>query len=583
MFLVRPIPRKYEHLLAYMLRVSWLNHFRCLRDLMVVCGLHNLNHRIAHRKLVNGLFDISVLASWLNVDKDLLTPHAIDTSKKFTDYFGQKVPTCMLNFSAPNFCTECLLESGYLNPIGAIKPYSYCTKHHISSPLKWDDGSNIKWNSHYFWRKTHELSLQRSPLLGEVELNEAIHQLYQGNCNSKLDKPLHLLELSDLLLLLRFIVKFDGKLKKVSSINSTQTWVNAFNKLLNWPADIHKLFSSYEKNPMSNKGKGIRATYRDLYDELYSSSFSSSYAYLCLRQAYEEYVSRPCSLTPLWSTNCKLLPDACINKVSSSFLIKELAIRERGLQRLLDLKLIKPDVITESGVMLFDKQVAENFILKYKSLANLSRVCQLLRVSRSVATKLADSGFLPYIARPSENWRDWIFDIVDIADSIQSLKRKANSAKNKDTSSIQPFRANNFRGESAAEIVTNMQTGKLPFEFIPNSKHPLSLDQFRPIPVSNSNVISKRHISPEQAAIDLKININAIYEFIKLGLLEAEKVFTKVHTRKVLLIHKHSLAEFKKRFVLKPISKQGLIGISGPRINGGIVNVYQRISGGCND
>ena len=585
MFLIRPIPKKNENLLAFMLRVSWLNHLRCLHDLLIVCGLNNLNRRIPFKKFVNGQFDLNVLAHWLNMDASLLNNNSINTSYKFTEYSGHDLPSCMLDFSSPRFCLECLREDGFIKPIGAIKSFSCCLKHNVCYANRWLNGDPIRWNSQNFWQKVSKANdEQRIPSTEEIELNETLFNLHIGNNSTELCEPLHLLSLKDFLLLLRFVVKFHPELRQLNPNRVPQIWVKAFSCLLEWPIRIHNVLSYYENNPMCDYGAGIRATYRDIYDELYSSAFSSTYAYICLQQAYEKFVSRVGSMTPLWSPNFKLIANNSIDKITSSALLKTLGIREKALQRLIELKLIKPIAVTSSGVMLFDKDDAKRFELKFQSMISLTDVCRLLKVSRSVVTQLADIGFLPYIAKPTAKWRDWIFNVDAIKNSIQSLRCKAKFIKPKSSSvNHQTFRANNFRGQAAAEIITNMQTGILEFEYVPNTKHPLSLKQFRPIPPSLLAPNTSKYATPDQVANELHININAIYEFIKKGFLKAEKVFTNVHTRRVLLIHKSSIDEFNKRFVLKPHSKQNLICVSGPSVNGGIVNVYQKISGGNDD
>ncbi len=585
MFLIRPIPKKNENLLAYMLRVTWLNHLRCLHDLLIVCGLNNLNRRIPFKKFVNGQFDLSLLAHWLKMDTSLLNNNSINTSYKFTLYSGHDLPSCMLDFSSPSFCLECLREGGFIKSIGAIKSFSYCLKHNVCYANRWLNGEPIRWNSQNFWQKVNEANdEQRTPSREEIELNEVLFHLYIGNNTTRLREPLHLLNLKNLLLLLRFVVKFHPKLKQLKPKNSPHIWVKAFSCLLEWPIRIHNVLNYYENNPMCDSGAGIRATYRDIYDELYSSAFSSTYAYICLQQAYEEFISRVGSTTPLWSPNFSLIASNSINKITSSALSKTLGIRESALQRLIELKLLKPKAITSAGVMLFDKDDANKFELKFQSMICLTDVCRLLKVSRSVVTQLADIGFLPYIAKPTAKWRDWIFNVGAIEDSIHSLKCKAKIIRPKSNSfNHQTFRANNFRGQAAPEIITNMQTGILEFEYVPNIKHPLSLKQFRPISPSLLAPDTSKYATPDHVANELHININAIYEFIKKGFLKAEKVFTSVHTRRVLLIHKSSIDEFNKRFVLKPHSKQNLICVSGPSVNGGIVNVYQKISGGNDD
>ena len=67
-----------------------------------------------------------------------------------------------------------------------------------------------------------------------------------------------------------------------------------------------------------------------------------------------------------------------------------------------------------------------------------------------------------------------------------------------------------------------MLTGDISFGYKPNKKQLLSLEQFTPYYDANDEPLAD-FLSPTEATIELGVNINAIYDFIKLGYLECEK------------------------------------------------------------
>ena len=588
MFLVRPVPKPQEHLLAYILRVSWLNHLRCLQDLLCVCGLNTLNNRIAHRKLVSGKFQLAALARWLNMDASFLGEKAINVAAKSSMYFGHLLPSDMLDFSAPSFCLECLNTSGYIYAIGALKPMSYCPKHRTCYISHWDNGESLKWGDSNFWQRVYnQPSTERAPLAGEVELNEIIHHLWRGDNITGLDGPLHLMTLKDLLLLLRFVMKFHPELSQAKSRQSlpNRIWVEAFDFLQEWPLRIQRLFRYYEHNPMcSSHGNGVRATYRDLYDELYSGPHSNSYAYLALQKAFEAFVNRSDSATPLWSPNHKLIACDAVNWITFTAILKALGIREKGLTRLIELKLLTPTGTTATGMALFERAQVDRFVQLFSSLINLTGLCDLLKVSRSVARQLAEIGFLSFIDCPSDKWRDWIFDVETITETVNGLKEQANVISKPGMQMPKaPLRFSHFHSQTSSEVLMNMLLGKLPYKYIPDIKNTLSLQQFHPIQQDIAEPSVEGFITPNQAAKTLGVNINAIYGLIGRGFIKVKKLKVPSHTRRISLVRSHSLRLFQKHFILKPISKRHLVCISGPKIDGGIVNIYQRKQGGFDD
>lgn len=113
-FLIRPFSKRNEHLLAFMMRVSWLNHMRRLQDLLFSCELETLNCRIAHRKLVTGAFDVDVLVQNLQLDVGLLEDNAVNIAAAETLVFHQVFPIDMLDFSHPKLCRQCFEDMGYI-------------------------------------------------------------------------------------------------------------------------------------------------------------------------------------------------------------------------------------------------------------------------------------------------------------------------------------------------------------------------------------------------------------------------------------------------------------------------------------
>ena len=289
-FLIRPFPKRNEHLLAFMMRVSWLNHMRCLQDLLFSCELDTLNCRIAHRKLVTGAFDVDVLAHNLQLDVSLLEDNTVNIAAVKTLAFNQEFPTDMLDFSHPKLCRQCFEEMGYIPFSSAMVPMTVCPKHGCDLTRCWHSGTQLSWGEHDIWLKLVKEPDDCSTASEDaIELSLLIVRLSSGIPNTTLPQPIHLLSLFDLMLLLRFIVKFDPRISGSSRPRHApkDAWEQAFSLLKEWPASVFPLFLHSETRIIhTHTGHGVRASFRDIYDELYAGPYRNTYAYSCSIYCY---------------------------------------------------------------------------------------------------------------------------------------------------------------------------------------------------------------------------------------------------------------------------------------------------------
>lgn len=581
-FLIRPFPKRNEHLLAFMMRVSWLNHMRCLQDLLFSCELETLNCRIAHRKLVTGAFDVDVLAHNLQLDVSLLEDNAVNIAAAKTQAFNQEFPTDMLDFSHPKLCRQCFEEMGYIPFSSAMVPMTVCPKHGGKLTNCWHDGKLLSWGEQDIWSKLVEEPDDCSMASDDaIELSLLIVRLSSGVPDTGLPQPIHLLTLFDLLLLLRFIVKFDPRISGSSRPRYApiDAWEHAFSLLHTWPTSIFPLFLHRETAGIeTNNGHGLRAVFRDIYDELYAGPYRNTYAYSCLQKAFETFVQRSDSTTPLWSPNHKLLPSECIQNMSCKQAMQLLGLREKGLERLIKLGLLGDVSETQSGVRLLSKSNVLKFAAEQHHYINLSDLCNRMELSSSGVVQLVKEGLLPSIAQPDDEHRDWLFDTRHISRFILALsKGGCRIINNKSVLPHVPMRSLHFKGKSTAEVVSDMLAGKVKFAFHPDKNRPLSLNQFHPLVTDEPDFSHLGYLMPKQVTRLLGVNLNAVYDLAKRNYLDSQMIKLPSHSRKICLITVESINAFKAKYVLKPRKRDNLICISGPKIDGALLNIYRHV------
>lgn len=581
MLLIRPLPKRDEHLLAFLLRVSWLNNLRSLPDLLFLCDIKTKSNRVTHNKIVSGRINFSGIERMLGIDK--VTLQNSTTTIYFDDIksLSAGIPNTMLDFSYPKFCIKCVFDKGYINMFSSIRPVSYCTLHNQAFIEKWSDGTVINWSSKLFFERLKDGDIQpREAQSSEISLNTILIDLWSDSTVSSLPPAFHLFTFFDFLLVLKFLARFNPKKPdaEAAGFDNSKIWVASFMYIKEWPSNFHQLLHFYEVNHIGSiQQQGIRATYRDLYDELYSSEYRESYAYMFLKAAFEIFISRKETTTPLWNPNHKLISKNIVNKISFKAALKMLDMREQGLERFIALKLIIPDVCTNKGSRLFVKEGIVNFKERKKSLINLTATSKLLQVSANVVIELVANNFMTCIAKPTLEWRDWIFDIEQISAEIENLITSASPQGLKiEVKLTAPLRSQNFKGTKSADILRLMQLGKQEFYFIKDNCHKYSLRQFYPLPFSYKEIEFNDYLTPKQTSKFLKVNINAIYDLIKRQFLEMLEVKTPIQARKIKVIPKSSVSKFQYKYILKPLSKNDLLCVSGPKIDGGVVNVYKK-------
>lgn len=528
-------------------------------------------------KLVTGNFRTEQLLCRLGFNSSMIEKNIVKFSYRHLDICNRKIPYGSFNLSGIKLCSECLVTNGYLNAICALAAHSYCLKHSCCLVNYRAPNRQISWNTSFLLETVLEQKyLQPEVMDNEVLLNSILCRLWNGHFETGLNKPLHLLDIYNFLLLLRFINKFSpNKWAPTKCNNERSMWLSSFNYLLHWPEAIHSLFRHYELHPMTqSSGNGIRASYRDLYDELYTGRYKNTSAYRLIQNAFKFFLQRNNSKTPIWSSNLKTFKYK--QYVSRKLACKLIGVREKGLDRYVELGLIEEASIDHLGFRLFNQ--ADVFRLKKKSVGfvNISELSKLLRCNRTVIKELVNLGLLPFISKPSQLHRNWIFDLTDVKKFISQLISKQTFQKvHHKGNELTSLKALSFSKNTIASLLQQMISGNIRFIVNADDKCPLSLKQFVPIQ-KKMEVLPKGYVSPEQASYLIGINVNAIYFLLKHQFLIGTKRMTNKASRPILLIKKTVIDNFINEFVVKPRNKRGLILVSGPKVDGGAVNIYKK-------
>lgn len=578
MLLNRPYPKPNEHMLSYLLRVSWENHFRCLNDLLNILQMRNKNSRVAYKKITIGNFNLSPLTDWLGMQSSIFKTTIAQFTKGKGYLCNMTVPLSLLDFSRPRFCPICLVKAGYIDAYNSISAISYCPVHKIPFFSHWQDGSAITWNSKHFLDKALQEAEQPLPCLGEGQiLSEVILSLIQRPKIIECCQALGPITLNDFLFLLHFMYRFSPSIRegKCSQTSTQSKWNIAFSYIDNWPMSLFELFRHYEVNHIGSVNRsGIRATYRDMYDDIYTGSFADTNAYAHIRRAFEQFITRAKTETPLWSSNHKLIPKESICLISSKATGSILSVRKQGLDRYIELRLLTPYNVTESGIRLFKKIDVYNLCNQQKYFLTFEQLKAKLQISRPVIKTLLDHKLLVPIARATDFERDWIFDSRDVQKLINQLISNA-SSQDDNASDTQATKYYNFLGYESGTIYWNMMMGSQPYYFAPDLHNKLSLKQFIPIIISTSAKLKSDVLAPQDVAKLLQVNINAIYDMCNRQFLETHMFKPPNRSRAIKVITKKSIAKFLATHQLKPKSKKHLTLVNGPKINGGVVNIYR--------
>ena len=588
MLLIRPYPQPTDTLPNYLLRLTAANGYK--NSMQLLRDEHCLlaNNRLPGKKIFFGDFDLDRVAMLANVNSSQL--NALRLKHTFSTrclVFRQEFLTKAVNFSSVRVCPHCYQEQGSIPFYNSLVAKTFCTKHDCSlitvHPIT---GRKLTWATHYLWRDIASWG-DEVPLVDIGEAEFKINQQIEYLENNQIIIGRQQLDLAEYCDLLEFFAHFHQFAFGSNSNNparsdiefSRQYYAAAHWYIADWPTPFFELLAHFENHPISdNRLTGIRKCFRDLYDDVFSSENSRSGAYKLLKSAFEEYLSDHFSSGMLMSS---------LSQVDNNVRNKSTYISETQVAELLCCHLGKVKVYVREGLLsyshvlpngtnLFFRSGVIKLKLRLTSCCSINECAELLGISVYHTRQLLRSGIIQPLLEPNAENRDWLVEKSQIEELIGQLKSSADPAVKKSNTARKRY---TFVKIGFGRLIKSMLEKSINYGYTANKKQPLSLDQFAPYFDASDEPITD-FLSPTEAKIELGVNINAIYDFIKLGYLECEKQQVKRTARPIKMIHKASIDKFKSRYLLSKqlnLPKANYLKISGPDIDECCVNLFSKV------
>ena len=586
MLLIRPYPQPTDTLPNYLLRLTAANGYK--NSMQLLRDKHCLlaNNRLPGKKIFFGDLDLDRVARLANINASQLS--ALRLKHTFSTRclaFGQEFLTKTVNFSTVRVCPHCYQEQGSISFYNSLVAKTICTKHNCPlitvHPVT---GRKLTWATHYLWRDIASWGDNVSSIeVGAAELT--INQKIEYLENNKIIIGRQQLNLAEYCDLLEFFAHFHQFAFSSNSNNraksdiefSCQYYSAAYWYISEWPTRFFELLAHFENQPMSHKRlTGIRKCFRDLYDDIYSAENSRSGAYKLLKYTFEEYLRDHFSTGMLMSS---------LSQVDYEVRDKSTYVSETQAAELLCCHLGKAKVYARekllssshflvNGTRLFFRVDVMWLKSKLENCCSIDQCAELLDVSVYHTRLLLRDNIIEPLLKPNNENRDWLIEKSQIEKLVNQLKSSSDPTVKKSETSQKRY---TFTKVSFSRLMLSMLNGDINYGYTPDKKKPLSLEQFTPAFDINDQPNSQ-YISPTEAKIELGVNINAIYGFIKLGYLECEKLQVKRTARPVKMIPKASINKFKSQYLLtRQINKVSLSNVklvSGPKIDGCCINLY---------
>ncbi|MFK3978145.1 TniQ family protein [Shewanella vesiculosa] len=584
MLLIRPCPKDKELLPQYLVRLSVANGYHNTHAMMKVIGESLANTRIPGKRLYFGNFDIKRLATAVN-----LTPERINECKlkriSVTRYLynGQQFSLKTTSFNYLRVCPLCYAETPELNLLNSINAKTACAKHRCALlDIHPETGKKLNWGTQYLGQKiatwADNIPL-REPFQAELVLNECIEALWSStDCLPyAITDSISLAEFLDLI---SFFAHFHQRAFGKDVISTQQSYLAPAHWYLSeWPQPYNELLEYFQNNPMaSNRLNGLRKCYRDLYDNLYSPQNACSRGYKLLREQFENYIVKGFSDGPLlssvkWIQQLKLESFSFLNEIQTC---KYLSIPNTKLKILVREGILPPFKQLENGTLLFSRLSLLPFKNKLSSCLSLTHAAKLLEISDYHMRALLKARLIKTLLQPSAKNRDWLIEKAELVLFVSKLKSR--SIKGLQTTD-HAVKRHTFAGENLVSLLKKMLSDAVKYTYIHQPSSPLSLGQFYPEFKTNE----AEHLgllTPKEVCLVLGINKNVIYDLITKGLIDSTRQSVKRTPRPVLFIPRSSVDTFKSKYLLKHqienLHLNQLTIISGPKIDGGLINIYQR-------
>lgn len=586
MLLIRPYPKATDSLPSYLLRLTAANGYK--NSMQLLRDEHCLlaNNRIPAKKIFFGYFDLDRVAMLTNLNTHQL--NALRLKHTFSTRclaFGQEFLTKAVNFSSVRVCPYCYQEQGSIPFYNSLVVKTFCTKHNCPlitvHPIT---GRKLTWATHYLWRDIASWDDNVSSVkvsYAEFKINQQI-EISEGKRVIIGRQQLDLAEYCDLLEFFAHFHQFafgssSNHFAKSEIEFSRQYYAAVYWYITEWPTRFFELLAYFETHPMSDKRlTGVRKCFRDLYDDIYSSENSRSGAYKLLKSGFEEYLSDHFSTGMLMSSLS--LVDYKVRE--NSTYINETQVAELLCCHLSKVKIYNREGVIplshtlSNGTLLFFRTEVINLQARLANCCSIDECAELLDISVYLTRQLLRDNIIQPLLKPNNENRDWLIEKLQIEKLVNRLKSSTvlTIKKSKTAQKRYTFTKVNF-----SRLIQSMLNGGINYGYTPNKRLPLSLKQFTPNFDANDEA-NNEFLSPGEVAIELGVNINAIYAFIKLGYLEYEKLQVKRTARPVKMIPKASIDKFKSRYLLtKQVNKISLSNVklvSGPKIDGCCVNLY---------
>lgn len=585
MLLIRPHLKATDTLPNYLLRLTaangYKNSMQLLRDERCLLA----NNRLPGKKIFFGDFDLQRVAMLANIEAAQLKVLSFKhTSSTRCSAFGQEFLSKAINFSSVRLCPYCYQEQQSIPCTNSLLAKTFCCKH--ETPLiaiHPDTGRKLTWATHYLWRDAPTWIPQIN-LINICEAELAINEQLEKLTHSSLVIAEQVLDLSQYCDLLEFFarfhqVAFGSSFTTKYELNSSRNfYAPAHWYITEWPERYFELLNHFEFHPMaSSRLTGVRKCFRDLYDDLYSPENKRSTAYKLLKLGFEQYLKDQYS-TGLLMSSLSIVSEEV--KAESNYISKE------QVAKIIGCRVSRVNLYVREGLLSVSKTLTNGTdlfkrkdVLKLKKQLNeclsLAQCAKSLCISTYHLRQLLRSNVIKPLLTPSKINRDWLVQIAQVKNVINKLKSRADNnndiAKNK--SAVKRFTLAKF---NLADLISEMLNGKTKFNFDRDKHNPLSLKQFTPF-FDAADEVNKQYVSPSEAVQQLGVNKNAIYDFIKLGYLDCDKIQVKRTPRPIKMIPKKSIDNFKSKYRLSRQlrnSNYNALQISGPNIDGCCVNIY---------
>jgi hypothetical protein len=586
MLLTRPFPQKNELLPHYLMRLSAANHYHNTILLLKACGENLSNNRVTGKKVFFGEFNISHLASMVNLNVEKLEQcKLIRVSATRYQYAGQQFLLKSTAFNGLRVCPECYANCNRLDLLNSLSARTFCTRHNRClievHPVT---GRKLSWGTKNLAQDIEGWLIQgqtRSVSETEHQLNQILEKSWHNESSIEL-RGLGNLNFSSFLDLIHFFARFHHAAFSSKS-SSTMTTVNqfeaAYHYLADWPNAYYELLAHFEMNPMSSiRLTGIRKCFRDLYDDLYAHDNRESAAYRLLKQQFEVYI-REYFVNGALNSSLTLIPKS--SRDGNKY------CNDKQACQILDCAPSKLKVYVRENLLSVASTLANstnlysrNELLRLKTKIEhclcLKVAAEQLGISQYHLRQFLHADVIKALICPTNNNRDWLIEGYALTNFVIRL---AANAGNEGVDTAHGIKRYTFAKVDLAELISKMLDGEIKYSFKANKRKPFSLSQFKVQfePIDNTPF---EYMSPVETCAILHINKNAVYDLVKKNMLECKKLKVMRTARPIKLISRKSIEMFKAKYILKYEIQSTSLGdykaISGPKIDGGIVNIYLR-------